>query len=62
MVHPIVDELPGGLKLISFDETLSLADEQVDPAGAVAEKIIELAQQPGGVTYAVPGQPAGGPR
>ena len=58
MVHPIVDALPSGLTLNSFDEAFSQVDSQGDPVGIVAEKIIELAQQqPDGVTYAVPGHP-----
>jgi tetrapyrrole methylase family protein/MazG family protein len=57
MVHPIVDALPSGLKLISFDEVLTQIDAQGDPASIVEEKIVELAQQKGGVTYAVPGHP-----
>lgn len=57
MAHPVVDALPSGLKLISFDEVLNQVDAQTDPVESVAEKIVELAQQPDGVTYAVPGHP-----
>lgn len=55
--HPVVEALPNGLNLVSFEDLLQIG-EQDDPVGKVAEKVIELAQQqPDGVTYAVPGHP-----
>ncbi len=57
LAHPIVNALPNGLTLIGFDNLLLQAREREAAVGAVADEILALGRQPGGVTYAVPGHP-----
>ena len=54
--HPVFSELPKAVKVHSFDQV----DEDfhaTDVSIEIAQKIIDLAQKQGGVTYAVPGSP-----
>ena len=57
LAHPIVDALPNGLTLIGFDDLLRQSRDRESAVGAVADEILALGRQPGGVTYAVPGHP-----
>ncbi len=54
--HPVFSELPGSIAVYSFDQ-LEEQYHSTDVSIEIARKIIELAQKPGGVTYAVPGSP-----
>jgi len=53
--HPVFSDLPENLVVNSFDGE----DEYLssDYGKDIAEKIIQIAQQQGGITYAVPGSP-----
>ena len=53
--HPVFSELPQDLIVNSFDSDLEY--EFSDVSAEIAKKIINIAQEQGGVTYAVPGSP-----
>lgn len=55
--HPMVNDLPGHLKLIGFDHLYESYDHFEDVYEAIIDQVISLAKSPGGVTYAVPGHP-----
>ncbi len=54
--HPAVAAFPQHLKI----ELLEALAEREDGVAEMAARILELARRPGGVTYAVPGQPGMG--
>jgi len=54
--HPMVDDLDG-MTLRSFDELYESLDSFSDVYEAIVQRVIELAQQPGGIVYGVPGHP-----
>jgi len=53
--HPVFSELPQDLIVNSFDSDLEY--EFSDVSAEIAKKIINIAQEQGAVTYAVPGSP-----
>lgn len=55
--HPTVCSLPKTLQLISFDEVYEAADDFEAVYAQIVEQILELGNDPQGVTYAVPGHP-----
>ena len=54
--HPVFSELPKNIIVHSFDQ-LENESFSADESLEIAQKIIELAQEQGMVTYAVPGSP-----
>lgn len=55
--HPVVQELPAGVHVHSFDWLYRQGQSFDAVYTAIVEKVIELAHRPQGVTYAVPGHP-----
>lgn len=55
--HPLVQNLPEGLEMLSFDHLYETKDTFEAVYEAIVEEIIALGGQPQGVTYAVPGHP-----
>ena len=55
--HPVVKGLPRGLKVKTFDQLYEELDDFDSVYQAVVTKLIELADRPEGVVYAVPGDP-----
>jgi tetrapyrrole methylase family protein/MazG family protein len=55
--HPVVDHLPAGLTLHSFDSFYEQGARFEDVYTRIIETVIELGQRPQGVIYAVPGHP-----
>lgn len=55
--HPVVDGLPPGLQVHSFDHLYDREDEFENVYNQIVERILELGLQPNGVVYAVPGHP-----
>lgn len=55
--HPAVAGLPATLNMQSFDELYEKGESYNDLYTAIVEKILELGKSPGGVVYAVPGDP-----
>jgi tetrapyrrole methylase family protein/MazG family protein len=58
--HPVVADLPRGLKVITFDHLYQELDDFEAVYQAIVTKLIELADRPEGVVYAVPGDPTVG--
>ncbi len=54
--HPVFSDFHDGLLVHSFD-ALDEEYHSTDVSREIAQKIVELARQQGGVTYAVPGSP-----
>ncbi len=55
--HPTVEDLPGHLKLISFDDFYETQERFEDVYKTIIDQVITLGEAPGGITYAVPGHP-----
>lgn len=55
--HPVVDALPGHLKIHSFDDLYETSERFEDVYAAIIERILQLGRRPDGVVYAVPGHP-----
>lgn len=55
--HPVVVAFPAGLNVHSFDDLYEKEERFEDVYAQIVERVLELAQQPGGVVYAVPGAP-----
>lgn len=55
--HPVVDNLPSGLTLHSFDEIYEESEDFATVYQRIAERVIELGKRDEGVVYAVPGHP-----
>jgi tetrapyrrole methylase family protein/MazG family protein len=55
--HPAVAGFPPGLRVVAFDELYERAETFRDVYDQIVEKILELAERPEGVVYAVPGHP-----
>jgi tetrapyrrole methylase family protein/MazG family protein len=55
--HPTVASLPPDLSLHFFDHLYEEKDTFTEVYDEIARQILELAQRPGGVVYAVPGHP-----
>ncbi len=55
--HPLVESLPAGLKVLSFDELYEKGESFEAVYAAMVERVLELGARPQGVTYAVPGHP-----
>lgn len=55
--HPIVAQLPAGLKVHSFDEFYETEDDFESVYQRIVTRVLELAQRPQGVIYGVPGHP-----
>ena len=55
--HPVVSDFPAGLIVHTFDDIYEQSEKFEDVYREIVQKIITLGQQPGGVTYAVPGHP-----
>ncbi len=55
--HPSVAGMPSSLKVHSFDDLYENGDSFETVYASIVEKVLELAQRPEGVTYAVPGDP-----
>jgi tetrapyrrole methylase family protein/MazG family protein len=55
--HPGMDELPGHLKIFSFDDLYEQGEDFASIYASIVQKVIQLAGQPDGVVYAVPGHP-----
>lgn len=55
--HPVVDGLPPGLQVHSFDYLYEREDEFEKVYKQIVESIVEFGLQPNGVVYAVPGHP-----
>jgi tetrapyrrole methylase family protein/MazG family protein len=55
--HPVVEALPEGLKIHSFDSLYEQGDEFEGVYARIVERVLELGRRPKGVTYAVPGHP-----
>ncbi|HEY43315.1 MAG TPA: nucleoside triphosphate pyrophosphohydrolase [Anaerolineae bacterium] len=58
--HPGVTGLPRGLKVKTFDHLYQELDDFEAVYQAIVAKLIELADRPEGVVYAVPGDPTAG--
>jgi tetrapyrrole methylase family protein/MazG family protein len=58
--HPLTDYLPNGLKIHTFDALYQEKDDFETVYEAITTQLLELAKRPGGVTYAVPGDPTVG--
>ncbi|MEA3325731.1 MAG: nucleoside triphosphate pyrophosphohydrolase [Chloroflexota bacterium] len=56
-LHPTVESLPDHLVVKSFDNVYERFDAFEDVYEAIVVKVLELGEQPAGVTYAVPGHP-----
>ncbi|MBN2388977.1 MAG: nucleoside triphosphate pyrophosphohydrolase [Anaerolineales bacterium] len=55
--HPSVKGFPAALKVHSFDQLYEEGQSFEAVYAAIVEKVIALGQRPGGVVYAVPGDP-----
>ncbi len=55
--HPLVAELPAGLRVYSFDELYQKGESFAAVYDAIVEQVLTLGARPQGVTYAVPGHP-----
>lgn len=55
--HPCVPRLPGGAVTTSCDDLYEAHAEFADVYAAIVARVLDAAQQPGGVVYAVPGHP-----
>ncbi|MDW8102296.1 MAG: nucleoside triphosphate pyrophosphohydrolase [Anaerolineae bacterium] len=55
--HPVVDFLPKGLEVRSFDHFYEEKETFDEVYKAIAEEIVRLGERPEGVIYAVPGNP-----
>lgn len=55
--HPAVADLPAEVELRSFDEVYEQADDFAQVYSRIAEEVLRLGREPGGVVYAVPGDP-----
>ena len=55
--HPVIDSLPGDLRLVSFDDIYEQSDDFASVYTKIIEKVLLLGQSQEGVTYAVPGHP-----
>ncbi len=55
--HPVVQELPAGVQVHSFDWLYRQGRSFDEVYATIVEKVMELARRPQGVTYAVPGHP-----
>ncbi len=58
--HPALAGLPEGTRVESFDSLYEGADDFESVYAGIVERLIELAQRPTGVVYAVPGDPSVG--
>jgi tetrapyrrole methylase family protein/MazG family protein len=58
--HPVVAGLPRGLQVKTFDHLYQELDDFEAVYQAIVAKLLELAYRPGGVVYAVPGDPTVG--
>jgi len=58
--HPVVDHLPSGLAVQTFDSLYNELDDFDAVYSAIVEKLLDLADRPDGVVYAVPGDPSVG--
>ena len=58
--HPIVEHLPSGLALQTFDSLYMELDDFEAVYRAIVAKLLDLADRPNGVIYAVPGDPTVG--
>jgi len=58
--HPALAGLPPETKLESFDDLYEQSDDFSAVYSRIVERLIELAQRPTGVVYAVPGDPSVG--
>jgi tetrapyrrole methylase family protein / MazG family protein len=55
--HPVLQGLPAGLKINSFDEIYEKSDDFDTVYETIIKQVIELGKRADGVTYAVPGHP-----
>jgi len=55
--HPVIESLPGDLRLVSFDDIYEQSDDFASVYDSIIEKVLMLGQTQEGVTYAVPGHP-----
>jgi len=58
--HPVVEHLPSGLALQTFDSLYMELDDFEAVYSAIVAKLLDLANRPDGVVYAVPGDPTVG--
>jgi tetrapyrrole methylase family protein/MazG family protein len=58
--HPITDHLPERATIKTFDDLYQSEDDFESVYQGIVTQLLELAKQPGGVTYAVPGDPTVG--
>ncbi|MDH3944128.1 MAG: nucleoside triphosphate pyrophosphohydrolase [Anaerolineae bacterium] len=55
--HPIVNDLPQGVEVHSFDEFYEKYDDFEEVYEHIVAEVLELGRRPEGVIYAVPGNP-----
>lgn len=55
--HPVIEHLPAGLEIVSFDYLYETKDSFEAVYETIVEEILVLGKQTTGVTYAVPGHP-----
>jgi len=55
--HPVIDSLPSQLEVKSFDHFYNAAETFDEVYQQIVEQVLNLAYQPGGIIYAVPGHP-----
>jgi tetrapyrrole methylase family protein/MazG family protein len=55
--HPVLDALPEGLTLHSFDELYEQHEDFEEVYRQIVERVLELGRRDAGVIYAVPGHP-----
>jgi len=55
--HPMIADLPKNLKVISFDYLYEQEKDYFRVYELIIEEVINMAKRPGGVIYAVPGDP-----
>jgi len=55
--HPVVSGMPEGVVVHSFDDLYERGESFEEVYESIIQKVLELGQRPGGVTYAVPGHP-----
>ncbi len=55
--HPTVAGFPEGVEVVSFDDLYDQGEAFEQVYAGIVDEILRLGQQPGGVTYAVPGHP-----
>jgi tetrapyrrole methylase family protein/MazG family protein len=55
--HPAVTGFPSTLRINSFDDLYEEGDSFDEVYSAIVKKVLELGASPGGVVYAVPGDP-----